>query len=333
MADIEAAASLHAIAGGLGGVLALSVLYPMDNLRTRMQAADNSLPSFEQEQQQTALTSQLNELEKLIMMSTSDRDLYTALARIPMLKKALEARLDDKTRAPASPSNTRRGAESKQHQAERRINAPQTTTSVVRRVLKDEGVLGFYKGLVSGLVGMGASWSSYYYYYNVLQRIMVQRNTRAGDGPLSNLANLLVATGAGTITCCVTNPLWVVNTRIKLKGPEENKVPPTITQHHSPPHPPTHPPPSLPTQGLFVELATLAREEGYRGLFQGLIPSLVLVSNPAVQFMFAEWLKRLLTARGVDVLQMSSFRHFWIGAASKVQLGGALWLGLQWVGA
>jgi hypothetical protein len=44
--DIVATAFEHSITGGLGGMLALSLLYPLDNLRTRAQVDGVSVVLF-----------------------------------------------------------------------------------------------------------------------------------------------------------------------------------------------------------------------------------------------------------------------------------------------
>jgi hypothetical protein len=115
---------------------------------------------------------------------------------------------------------------------------------------------------------MGAAWGTYYYFYNVLQQMALKYGGAKSVEYLSNWTNLAVGTGAGTVACVVTNPLWVVNTRIKLK--------------------------KGPNRGLLTELFLLFRDEGVRGAMQGLMPALVLVSNPAIQFMSAEWIKTFL---------------------------------------
>lgn len=49
---------------------------------------------------------------------------------------------------------------------------------------------------------------------------------------------------------------------------------------------------------LFAEqLMTVYKDEGVKGFYKGLIPSLILVSNPAVQFMVYERLKPVLMRR------------------------------------
>ena len=72
MSDDSAVPSfLHAAAGGAGGIVALSMLYPMDNLRTRMQVQQDSLPSMELAQQEAVIVSELKRV--LQMASTSKR--------------------------------------------------------------------------------------------------------------------------------------------------------------------------------------------------------------------------------------------------------------------
>ena len=174
----------------------------------------------------------------------------------------------------------------------KRLN--RSTWMVIKEVIDNEGATGFYKGLGSGLLGMGAAWGTYYYWYNVLQHYALRFTNTTHVDELSILTNLAVGTGAGSCACIVTNPLWVINTRVKLK--------------------------KGPNQGMLMELYLLFRDEGIRGAMQGVVPALVLVSNPAIQFMSAEWMKTFLASSIMTQYTratLPSFVHFWVGAVSK----------------
>lgn len=92
---------------------------------------------------------------------------------------------------------------------------------------------------------------------------------------------------AGSINVLITSPLWVVNTRMKMQTN-------TYTS-------------------LFQGLYELYQKEGAKGLWSGTIPSLLLVSNPAIQFMIYESMKRNLTSRG----QFDIYTAFLAGAIAK----------------
>lgn len=92
---------------------------------------------------------------------------------------------------------------------------------------------------------------------------------------------------AGSINVLITSPLWVVNTRMKL---EKNRY-----------------------NSLFGGLIELYKKEGAKGLWSGTIPSLLLVSNPAIQFMVYESLKRNMVSKG----RFDTYTAFLIGAVAK----------------
>jgi len=164
--------------------------------------------------------------------------------------------------------------------------APPSTRELARQVLAEEGIGGFYTGLSSGLKAFGLSWFTYYFLFNYLSDLA---RARKGVQKLSNVMNLITAAQAGTIVCVLMEPIWVVNTRAKLAKGEE--------------------------KGVFAEIFKIWREEGIGALFGGLAPSLVLVSNPSIQFMVAEFVKeKSVTAQ----VHMTPFHHFLNGAVSKL---------------
>lgn len=92
---------------------------------------------------------------------------------------------------------------------------------------------------------------------------------------------------AGSINVLLTSPLWVVNTRMKLDKTS--------------------------CDSLMEGLVELFQKEGAKGLWSGTLPSLLLVSNPAIQFMVYEYLKRHLKSRG----SFNTLTAFFVGAVAK----------------
>ena len=154
-----------------------------------------------------------------------------------------------------------------------------TLRGMVADVYEKEGIFGFYKGLSSGLAGMGLSWGLYYYWYNAL----LPRKPTSID-------ILRVAAMAGTITCVFTNPIWVVNTRVKMRKGGSSK-------------------------GLVRELSDIVKEEGIPGWFRGIGPALVLVANPTIQFLAASYLNGWLRRRRAA---STPLLQWFVGAISKL---------------
>ena len=105
--------------------------------------------------------------------------------------------------------------------------------------------------------------------YHLLRSYLLKLRARRSMGAVDNL---LIAAVAGVLNILCTLPIWVVNTRMTLarKG---------SSSYTSIPH----------------TFRTIVAEEGVAGLYKGLVPSLILVSNPAIQFLAYEQLVVLLS--------------------------------------
>ena len=160
----------------------------------------------------------------------------------------------------------------------------------IQKVIDSEGISSLYTGLSSALIGVGVSSAVYFYWYNQLKTLTLQyQNKRA----LSALSNIYVASVAGILNVFVTMPIWVINTRMTLN--KSNRT-------------------------IISTINDIIHNEGFSSFYKGLIPSLILVSNPAIQFVVYEQLIRTLSKRRnkqSKLLQLSSTQFFILGAIAK----------------
>lgn len=106
---------------------------------------------------------------------------------------------------------------------------------------------------------------------------------------------------AGSATVLITNPIWVVNTRM------------TARKHESEEQalPGSKPKAAPSTIGTFI---SLVRSEGLASLFKGVLPALVLVINPILQYTIFEQLKNVLAKRR----KVTPTDAFYMGAIGKL---------------
>ncbi|GAA5823503.1 hypothetical protein JCM11251_000659 [Rhodosporidiobolus azoricus] len=133
---------------------------------------------------------------------------------------------------------------------------------------KEGGVKGLYRGIAPNLVGNASSWGFYFLWYTMLKESLFPNQP---EGKKLNAGqHLLASATSGVITAVMTNPLWVVKTRMYTTS--------ASSQHAY--------------RGVLHGLTTLARTEGLAGLSKGLTLAIIGVSNGAIQFMVYEELKK-----------------------------------------
>ena len=162
-------------------------------------------------------------------------------------------------------------------------------------------VKAFYRGLMPNMMGNSVSWALYFMWYgNIKDLVRSARATNTGQSQLRS-SDYFIASGiAGVLTAVLTNPIWVIKTRM------------LSTARNTP--------------GAYTSIAqgtvSLYREEGIRGFYRGLLPSLFGVSHGAIQFMAYEQLKnRWALSRKGGKEGLTNLDYLYLSAMSKIFAG------------
>ncbi|XP_010922196.1 nicotinamide adenine dinucleotide transporter 2, mitochondrial isoform X4 [Elaeis guineensis] len=145
--------------------------------------------------------------------------------------------------------------------------------SSLEQIIKNEGIKGLYRGLSPTIAALLPTWAVYFTVYNQLKYLLQSHD---GNNQLSIGANILAASGAGAATAIGTNPLWVVKTRLQTQALRPGVVP---------------------YRSMLSALRRIVHEEGFQGLYSGLLPSLAGVSHVAIQFPSYEKIKYYLARK------------------------------------
>ena len=131
------------------------------------------------------------------------------------------------------------------------------------------------------------------------------RSSRASK-KLTTIESIIAGAIAGSATVLITNPIWVVNTRMTARQSDSasSDLPTTSTSSEKPARKPS----SLET------LLQIFKIEGPSVLFAGVLPALVLVVNPILQYTIFEQLKDVLEKRR----RLTPRDAFFLGAIGKL---------------
>ena len=132
-------------------------------------------------------------------------------------------------------------------------------------MVRTEGVISLYKGLVPTLVGVAPYAALNFASYDMLKRWAYD----GGHIQQSTVSNLLMGATAGTVAATVCYPLDTVRRRMQMKG--------SVYKNQ------------------LDALRTIWATEGYRGFYRGWAANtLKVVPQNAIRFVSYETLKRLL---------------------------------------
>lgn len=168
--------------------------------------------------------------------------------------------------------------------------------------MRNEGptrLAALYRGLTPNLVGNSAGWGLYFLWYRQTQDAIRSYRGYTPTQPLTSVDYLAASGTAGFLSAVLTNPIWVVKTRMLTT---------TATQSGA-------------YRGLVSGLRSIYRVEGARGFFHGLTPTLFGVSHGSLYFMAYEKLKlwrrqskRSSELSNVDTLATASLSKVFAGS-------------------
>ncbi|KAL4449100.1 hypothetical protein ABPG74_021092 [Tetrahymena malaccensis] len=143
-------------------------------------------------------------------------------------------------------------------------------TTTIKKIHKTSGIQGFYRGIIPVIFGNIVSQFVYFFWYNFLK-------IATGTYQSSMLQYAKCSMLAGLIASICTNPFWVLQTRmLKSKG------------------------------GVITVAMQMYQEDGLKAFFKGLSTSLILVTNPIINYMIYEsykvWAQSLLIDSKYDAL-------------------------------
>jgi solute carrier family 25 (peroxisomal adenine nucleotide transporter), member 17 len=143
----------------------------------------------------------------------------------------------------------------------------------------------------------------YYYWYEWTRGAFEKAAEKAGRASkrLTAVESMIAGAIAGSITVLVTNPIWVVNTRMTARRTESDKEALPGTSKRKP----------RSTLGTLIELI---RQDGTKALFAGVLPALILVINPILQYTIFEQLKNFVERRR----RVTPTDAFYLGAIGKI---------------
>ncbi|KAM3545180.1 Peroxisomal membrane protein PMP47B [Beauveria bassiana] len=179
-------------------------------------------------------------------------------------------------------------------------------SDAVQKIIAREGVAGLYSGINSALFGISVTNFVYYYWYEWTRSFFEAAAVKAGRASkkLTTVESMIAGAIAGSATVVLTNPIWVVNTRVTTYKHDVDADLEAARKGR----------PAARRPSTLATLMTLLKKEGPQALFSGVMPALVLVINPILQYTLFEQMKNAVEGRR----KVTPTIAFFLGALGKL---------------
>ncbi|KAI5463991.1 mitochondrial carrier domain-containing protein [Mariannaea sp. PMI_226] len=167
------------------------------------------------------------------------------------------------------------------------------TLQILGAVYKTEGWRALFKGLGPNLVGVIPARAINFYVYGNGKRLISQY---ANNGEEAAWVHLSAGVAAGVVTSTVTNPIWMVKTRLQLdKNVSERSGGAKIRQYRN----------------SYDCVRQVIRDEGIRSLYRGMSASYLGVVESTMQWMLYEQMKVSLARREAEIVRSGREKTAW----------------------
>jgi hypothetical protein len=155
------------------------------------------------------------------------------------------------------------------------------------------------------LFGISVTNFVYYYWYEWTRAFFEKAAVTAGRASkkLTTAESMIAGAIAGSATVLLTNPIWVVNTRMTARKSDSDEGVLPGGEKRTAKKPST-----------IGTLLSLLKDEGPSALFAGVLPALVLVINPILQYTIYEQLRNIIEKRR----KVGARDAFFLGALGKL---------------
>jgi len=175
----------------------------------------------------------------------------------------------------------------------RQSTSPSSTSTSSFRSMSDA-----YTGLSASLVGTTVSQGVYFYFYSLLRSFFIHRRRGETHGHAPSVFESLgIASLAGMANVLITNPIWVVATRLQtLSGENPNgsdrgsENEPTDDSDGTKNKKKNKKKNKTSSVSNLSVLKSVYADYGIPGFWNGCGASLIMVINPTIQYAIYEWL-------------------------------------------
>ncbi|KAI1380845.1 mitochondrial carrier [Hypoxylon crocopeplum] len=182
-----------------------------------------------------------------------------------------------------------------------------------RVIWQEEGLRGMYRGLGPIILGYLPTWAVWFTVYNKSKVFLAEQQPQTNQFFI-NFWSSIVAGASSTI---VTNPIWVIKTRLMSQSatgynrqmsmfPRSGNTPTSRPTIDSPWH----------YRSTLDAARKMYSSEGVLSFYSGLTPALLGLTHVAVQFPAYEYLRKKFTGQAMGEMGGDDKQSHWLGVLS-----------------